>query len=446
MVNTYNVKDILKISVPIMIEEVLRSLMGTMNTFMLSRVSDSASAAVGVTNQIINVILLISVMLSSGVGILENQSIGGGRERETSRIMMNSLTLAAVFGAMSNILASVFAGKLVSFMGLSGELFADGETYLRIAGSGLLFQFVGTMLSTHFRCHGNAVLPTSIVVASNVINIAGSLLVLDGKLGVTGVAGIAWVRLVSDIFSTSVMLIVFLRQKWGQRTEDLFSLDRNLIRRMTGVGVMSTMERVCFIIAQMLTTRFITGLPLEVLSAKVYAQTLCEYPNLFGVSIGRAAQILSGHLIGAGKLDEAQKLVRKSYFTALCFDVPGCLLVRAFSNQLLGLFTESQETIKIATVLLTIDIITGAARSLNHSYSFGLKSAGYVFRPMIINFFSIWTLNFGLGYLLTIPVGLGVTGLWISQAVEEWFRGIMNAIQWERKHWQGYAAEKLNKE
>ena len=100
----YKVKDILKISVPILIEDVLRTLMGTVNTFTLSRVSDSASAAVGVTNQILNVVLLVSVMMSAGVGIIENQAIGAGDERESSRIMMNSLTLAALFGVVCSSL------------------------------------------------------------------------------------------------------------------------------------------------------------------------------------------------------------------------------------------------------------------------------------------------------------------------------------------------------
>ncbi len=432
----YKVKDILRISVPILIEDVLRTLMGTVNTFTLSRVSDSASAAVGVTNQILNVVLLVSVMMSAGVGIIENQAIGAGDKREGSRIMMNSLTLAALFGVVCSSLTVIFSDGLVSFMGLSPELHADGATYLRIVGASCLFQFLGTMLSTHFRCHGSALIPTVIVVISNVINFIGSSMVLNGKLGIAGVKGIAVMRLVSEILSTVMLLIVFIPQKWGQRAGDLFRIDGKLAGRLLGVGVMSTMERVCFIIAQMLTTRFITGLPLEVLSAKVYVQTISEYPNQFGVSIGRAAQILSGHLIGAGKEDEAYKLIRKSYLLALCFDVPGCLLCRAFADSLVGLFTSSAEILRISKVLLTIDIITGAARSLNHSFSFGLKSAGYVFRPMIINFFSIWLINVGFGYMCTIPWGLGIVGLWIGQSSEEWFRGLMNAFQWEKKYWQ----------
>ena len=270
MENTYTVKDILKISIPIMIEDVLRTLVGTVNTFTLSRVSDSASAAVGVTNQILNVVLLISVMISAGAGIIENQILGAGKERESSRIMMNSLSLAGVLGILSSTLTVVFAKEFVAFMGLAEELRSDGETYLRIVGLSCVFQFLGTMLSTHFRSHNSSLTPTIIVVLSNVINFVGSTLVLNEKAGnLTGVRGIALMRLISEITGTVILLILFSRQKWGQQLRDLFSIDTGMTGRILTVGIMASMERVCFIIAQMLTTRFITDLPIEVLSAKV---------------------------------------------------------------------------------------------------------------------------------------------------------------------------------
>jgi Na+-driven multidrug efflux pump len=30
---------------------------------------------------------------------------------------------------------------------------------------------------------------------------------------------------------------------------------------------------------------------------------------------------------------------------------------------------------------------------------------------------------------------MGIVGLWIGQSSEEWFRGLMNALQWEKKVW-----------
>lgn len=96
----YSTRDVLRIAVPIFLEQILKSLMGTVNTFMVSRVSDSASAAVGVTSQILNVVMVASFMMSTGTAILENQMIGAGKREETARLMMNSIALSAMIGAV----------------------------------------------------------------------------------------------------------------------------------------------------------------------------------------------------------------------------------------------------------------------------------------------------------------------------------------------------------
>ena len=85
MEKKYTWVDVFKIAVPIFVEQILRSLMGTVNTFMLSRVSDSASAAVGVASQVLNVVIIASFMMSSGTAIIENQLLGAGKNREAGK-------------------------------------------------------------------------------------------------------------------------------------------------------------------------------------------------------------------------------------------------------------------------------------------------------------------------------------------------------------------------
>ena len=48
---------------------------------------------------------------------------------------------------------------------------------------------------------------------------------------------------------------------------------------------------------------------------------------------------------------------------------------------------------------------------------------------------SIWTFDVGLGYLLAIVLEIGVAGIWIAQATDEWIRGLLAAFQWEKKLW-----------
>jgi putative MATE family efflux protein len=435
MEKKYTWVDVFRIAVPIFVEQILRSLMGTVNTFMLSRVSDSASAAVGVASQVLNVVIIASFMMSSGTAILENQLLGAGKDRESAKLMMNSYSVTAILGLLMSIVTVIFARNMIGFMGLSEELTPDGTVYLRILGSSCLFQFVSSMTSTHFRCHGSSMLPMVVVIVTNVVNLVGSWLVVTGKTAVGGVEGIAYVRLISETVGLALILFMFMKQDWGQQKKDLFDIDWKTILEVMKVGIMCSMEGICYMLAQMVTTRFVTGFSTDVLSAKIYTQTINNYPYIAGICIGQAAQIIAGHYMGARKLDEAHRFIRQAFFAVLTFNLVGGITCRLFCDQLMGIFTESEAIKAIARPLFTIDIITCIARSMNHSYVFGLRGAGYVFWPMVIAAAGIWILDVGLGYVCTMALGMGVVGLWVGQAADEWFRGLLGAWQFEKKFW-----------
>ncbi|MBQ4000232.1 MAG: hypothetical protein II643_04470, partial [Oscillospiraceae bacterium] len=169
MEKKYTWVDVFRIAVPIFVEQILRSLMGTVNTFMLSKVSDSASAAVGVASQVLNVVIIASFMMSSGTAIIENQLLGAGKNREAGKIMMNTYAVTAGLGLLVSILTMTFAREMIGFMGLSPELTPDGTAYLKILGASCLFQFISSMTSTHFRCHGSTTIPMAVVIITNIV-------------------------------------------------------------------------------------------------------------------------------------------------------------------------------------------------------------------------------------------------------------------------------------
>lgn len=427
--------SLLSLAFPILIEQILRNLMGTMNTYMLSRISDNASAAVGVANQILSVVNIASFMISTGAAVLINQKLGAGKDDEAAQITMNGLTLAAIIGLVMSFVSFTFSRALVTAMGLQPELVTDAANYLRIVGASCVIQFTSTMIATVFRCHGRALLPMLVILLNNIINVSGSLLVVSDKLPVKGVSGIAAVRLLSEAIGLAVIIVLLTRQKWGLEAKYLVRLKKNYIGKLAGLGFMTGMEGISYSIAQLLTTSFITVLPAAVLSAKVYTQSVNNYAFVVGMAIGQAAQIIAGHMIGAGEYEKARKFIRNAWLGVL-----GCNLVFSFSfylfaTNIIGLFTKSDEIIQIARTLLMIDIITCCGRSFNHSYSFGLRAAGWVFWPMIIAVSSIWIIQVVVGYFITIPLGLGVIGLWIAQASDEWLRGLINGYLWLSKKW-----------
>ena len=274
-----------------------------------------------------------------------------------------------------------------------------------------------------------------VIVFTNAINLAGSLLVVNGRLPVGGVPGIATVRLVSETLGLALIMVLFAREKWGQRASDLLRLRDGTLKQIVSLGCMSGMEGISYMSAQLVTTRFITALPTAVLSAKVYTQSVNNYTYMAGYAVGMAAQIMCGHMIGAGRTDDAMRLIRKSWMYTLTLNLVFSFAFYIFSARIIGLFTDSREIQDIARTLFLIDIITCTGRSMNHSCNFGLRSAGYVFWPMIIASASIWLIQVGAGYLFTVVAGLGVVGLWIGQALDEWVRGSIFTHIWLSRRW-----------
>ena len=245
----------------------------------------------------------------------------------------------------------------------------------------------------------------------------------------------AAVRLFSEALGLLLIAVFLFCGGWGLQARDLVRIRMRDVRQIVKLGFQSGLEGISYTTAQLVTTSFLTSLPAAVLSAKVYTQTVNNYAYLAGQAVGQAAQILSGQLIGAGKQEEAYRFVRRSWRLVCGCNLLFSALFFLFSGPLIGLFTDSQEIQAIARTLFLIDIFTCVGRSFNHSFNYGLRSAGYVFWPMIFANCSVWLINAGLGYVFAFPLGLGIVGVWLAQMTDEWVRGLGTAWLWLRKKW-----------
>ena len=432
------------LALPILAELILRNLMGTVNVFLLSRFSDDAVAAVGVANQIINVAVIAFTMISAGAAVVINQTLGARKQEEAGRTCANALGAMAMLGLIASLTLSAFAQPCVRLLGLEEALVPDAATYLRITGAASLFLSLSAMLSCIFRCHGNARIPMAVVFINNILNLAGTALVIfrPFEIPLYGVSGVAAIRALSELTGTALLVILLIRARFGIRQRDIFHIQPARLVQIVKIGLMSGMEGICYTLGQVVTTGFLTQFGAAALSAKVYVQNVDYYAYVVGLSIGQAMQILAGHYIGARKIEEADRLVKRSYLKILLSNLIFGLTLYLASTHLLRIFTQDPQIIEIARSLLFIDIFIHLGRALNHTFNYGLRSASYVFWPMLIAVSSIWLINVGGGYVFSTICAFGALGLWIAQACDEWVRGLAVMALWLRRKWAGPSAEK----
>ncbi len=429
--------SIISLAIPILIELVLRNLMGTVNVFLLSEYSDSAVAAVGVANQVMNVVVIAFNVVCAGTAVVVNQALGGKRYQEASHVAMNALCVALGLGLLVSTVMITCGGTFMVWLGLTPDLLPDGTAFLRTVGGASVLMACTTMIGTLFRCYGNARIPMYVVMFTNVLNILGSWIVIyrPFETPLAGVPGVAAVRVASEAAGVVLAVLLLLRARLGFRLRDMVRFERGQLWRIVSIGFMSGAEGISYTLGQVVTTSFITGLGAAALSAKVYVQNVDYYAYVIGLSIGQATQIIAGHWLGAGQFDKAHRFVNRSHRYVCACNVAFGLLLWLAAPQVIGLFSKDPAVLDIARQLLFIDIFVHMARAFNHTHNYGNRAAGYVGVPAVIAAVSIWTFNVGLGGLL-VTLGLGIPGLWIGQAVDEWVRGVATCALWQSRRWE----------
>jgi Na+-driven multidrug efflux pump len=146
-----------------------------------------------------------------------------------------------------------------------------------------------------------------------------------------------------------------------------------------------------------------------------------------------------GHLIGAGELRAAWKLVRKCLFWGLGVSLAIAILTAATAPWTMRLFTHDPLIIAQATTLLWITVLLEPGRTCNIVIITALRAAGDARFPVVAGAASmVLVMGFG-SWLLGIHFGLGLTGVWIAYALDEWVRGGIMAARWFQLGWVRHA-------
>jgi len=424
---------------PMFFENFLRVLLGSVSVFILGRYSDDAVAAVGVANQIINLVLMVYTVATGGAIVMISQNLGAGNHEEADRMSTAALVVNGGMGVALSLLMIVLARPALILMNLPAELLDDGVTYIRIVGGASFLQAGIATLSGIVRSYGNATPAMVVGLITNVLNALGSYLVVFRPFEVPlyGVTGVAIALVVSEILALLVMIyIVFGRMKIGIRLRYLSPFPRRACVQIMKIGFPAGVEAFSYNMAQIVVTSLITPLGAEVLSARVYLQNIVNFVYLLGMSVGQGVQITVGNCVGARDFDGARAVNRLGMKLALASNVVLSLVMILFRRQLLGIFTADEAIIAIAAPIFIADIAVEIFRAGNHIMVNSLRGSGDVRFPMYVALFSMWIVNLGVGYLFAFGLKLGLLGFWIGFASDEGFRAVTSSLRWRSGRWE----------
>ncbi|WP_017378810.1 MATE family efflux transporter [Paenisporosarcina sp. TG-14] len=437
-----NKLNLFNLTWPIFLEVFLFMLMGIVDTFMLSALSDDAVSGVGAANQYIHIAILVLEVVGTGAAIVVSQYLGSKRLKEASKISALAVTLNLGIGLLISAGYLVFSKSMMTAMNLQGEVLAHAEQYLSIVGGAIFLQAIINSLAAIIRVHGYTKQTMFVSLGMNIIHVVGNYLLIFGHFGFPelGVQGAA----ISSVISRFIALIFFfwlLYQVVEYRIKFHYyiTLSKEYIGRILNIGIPAAFEQVMYQACQLVFLYYATYLGAASLAARQYAMNISMFTFLFAIAIGMGTAIIIGRLVGANEKEEAYTRLWKSLKYALIFTVIMVILVMIFRYQLIGLFTDNPEVIKIAASVLLLGIFLETGRTMNIVIINSLRATGDAKFPVLIGVFSMVLMSLPLGYFLVFHLNMGLPGIWLAITVDEWTRAIIMYFRWKSRAWEKYA-------
>ena len=423
---------------PIFIETLLMMSLGTIDVFMLSQISDTSVAAVGLVNQLLSMIFLLFLVGATGTAVVCSQYLGAKQDQDFRQTAQLSLLGNLLLGALVSLWLAKESPWLVSAMNAAPSLAKDAIPYCRIVGGFAFLHAISVVCVSVLRSREMAIYPMYVQLTANIVNILANYCLIFGHWGfpAMGVHGAAWATVLSRCVGLILLLYALTRHGFTHlRKDPAKSAVFVKAKQILAIGLPGAGEMFSYTASQVVITYFITSLGVAALAARTYVMHCVLVTFLFAIALGQAASIMAGHLVGSHHYQAAKVLGEFAIRRALILSILLSILLAIAAPFFFPLLTTDPDILRLCTSILLIDIALEGGRAVNILTGRLLAAVGDPLYPLRVSIVVVWTVATAGSYLVGIQFGFGLIGMWWMFVFDEGLRASLQWRYWRKSHW-----------
>ena len=429
--------DLRRMFVTLTLDQFFICFISIISTALVSSVGEAAIAAVSMVGTINSMVSLVFMSLATGGSIVVARAKGKGDIQEIRRAIGQCVSLSALVAVVLSLSLIALSEPLVRLIYPNVEplLVTYAVEYMRLMAISFIPFSVFNAVFNIFRSLGDTRSSLLLTIVINVSHLILSLLFINGlRMGVTG-SGLSYI--------TARTLGMILAVYWLMRHSgyyihfrSFFRFDPKITRVIFSLGMPLTVESLLTQGGMLMVQIYLARLTTTDLAAHAVSNSML---NLFLTSANALNALTStvcGQCYGAGHYD-----LTRHYCSAIIrvgrFILLGTVLVLLpFTPLLLRLYHASEQGLSIIYTALGI-----ALAGLPLFWADGnipamvLRTAGDASFTGLVSVLALLLGRCALGYVLTIPAGLGVPGIWIALVFEWLIRGIALRVRFHGDRW-----------
>lgn len=413
---------ILVLAIPMILEMAMQSLFGVVDIFFVGRLGADATAAVGVTEATLVLVIAVALGLGAATTAMVARRVGAHDMAGADKAAVQAIILGLALSVVLPIAFLPFTRGLLLILGANQSVIAAGYRYnqLMLGTSGVIVML--SVINAVFRGAGDAVAAMRVLWLANIVNICLDPCLIFGlgpfpALGVTG-AAIATItgRSVGIAFQLYLMLKGSGRFQLKVQEVGFHFPTMLTLLRITGSGVLQFLLGtgswlVLVKVVQLFGTSAMAGYAIAV--------RMIVLTSLPSWALGAAAATLVGQNLGANHPDRAQEAAKKAGFISMLFLGCVALVFWAFAPEILKQFSHDPDVGYYGALCLRIVSLCFIPYGFGVVAIQALNGAGDTVTPSIIHLVCYWLVQLPLALVLGTMCRLGAKGTFMSIALTE---------------------------
>lgn len=424
-------KDLTKLLIPLLIEQMLAVAVGMADVVMVAAVGEAAVSGVSLVDSISLLINQLLAALATGGAVVISQYLGNKKTGKACHAAGQLVFITTLVSAAIAAVALIFNRGLlgVIFGRVETEVMNNAVTYFAITACSYPFLALYNSCAAVYRSVGNSKISMYVSLIMNAINVVGNYTCV--YILHWGVEGVAYPTLVSRI-AAAVIMLMLIRGRNNQvrvrKVKDLYPSFR-MIGNILSVGIPSGLENSIFQVGKLTLQSLVSSLGTTALASYAVASNLVTLEYLATTAIGLGMITVVGRCVGAREYEQAKYYTRRLVLLTYGFVIVISSIMVAGSRGIVGIYQLSPEAAAEAVRMITVHSLVMVLHPIAFCLPNALRASYDPKFTMAVSIFSMWAFRVLLAYWFVRGMNLGIMGVWYGMYVDWAFRALVFALR-----------------
>ena len=342
-----------KMAIPTIIAFLITTIYSLADTFFVSSLGTSATAAVSVNASLDQLIMMCGSMLAVGANSYIARLLGQGDQKKASQVLSTAFFSAAALGTLLLVFGGIFMEEMVMLLGATESCKThsiDYATYVLLAAPFMASNFV---MNQCLRSEGSATLSMIGMGIGGVLNcILDPIFIFSLNMGV---AGASLATAISKLISFVILIFPYITRRSVLRLSIRnFCLSRDIVSKVVSMGSSSMFRNGLAVVAGIMLNDLAGNISDSVMAGVGVTNKIMMFPFGIILGFGNGFQPVAGYNWGAKRYDRVEESYRFSARVALIGSVAMAVLFAVFADPIIVMFAGEDPEMRRIGVLCVI--------------------------------------------------------------------------------------------